>query len=162
MTNKVKIVIAVAGSLLLLMSALWFQYYGGLPPCPLCIWQRWAHLLAVLIGGLALWLHWRVLPWGALIAVLAGCVVAFYHVGVEQGVFEGLASCAGGSLSGRSATDLLDLSSARPAASCNEVPWSLLGISMAGWNGLLSLLVAGMWVLTIASAKHRNNAGGAR
>ena len=158
MTNKLTLLAAVGGSLLLLASALWFQYLGGLPPCPLCIWQRWAHLTAILIGIAAIRFPWRLLPWGALFAVLAGSAVAFYHVGVEQGVFEGLASCAGDSLSGKSAADLLNLSSARPAASCSEVPWSFAGLSMAGWNGLLSLLVAGIWALAIARTGHRNEA----
>ena len=149
--HKPVMIAAVSGSAVLLVAALGFQHFANLPPCPLCIWQRWAHVVAVLFGALALAVGWRMLSASALLAVLAGSAVAFYHVGVEQGMFEGLAGCAGESLSGFSAADLLDLSKASPTPSCNEVTWSFIGVSMAGWNGILSLLLAAMWAISIAS-----------
>ncbi|MCY4543526.1 MAG: disulfide bond formation protein B [Rhodobacteraceae bacterium] len=142
---------AISGSVVLLVAALGFQYLANLPPCPLCIWQRWAHVFAVVFGALALAIGWRLLPVAALLAMLAGCGIAFYHVGVEQGMFEGLEGCAGESLSGQTAVDLLDLSKAVPVAACNEVAWSFVGVSMAGWNGMLSVVLAAMWGLAIVA-----------
>ncbi|NJS40267.1 MAG: disulfide bond formation protein B, partial [Rhodobacteraceae bacterium] len=70
-----------------------------------------------------------------------------FHVGVEQGWWAGLASCTAGSIEGISAADLLNpaVDVAAPVR-CDAIAWSILGISMAGWNMLASLGIAGVWV----------------
>ncbi|MBN2630559.1 MAG: disulfide bond formation protein B [Rhodobacteraceae bacterium] len=155
MTRIQLIGLAAGGSLAVLLAALAFQYIGGLAPCPLCVWQRWPHFAAVVIGGLALTVRapglvraWPVL--GA-IAALGAAGLAGYHFGVEMKWWIGTPSCMGGSISGVSVTDLLNPDvSVAPPVRCDEVAWSFLGLSMAGWNVLASLGFAGLWAWAAA------------
>jgi disulfide bond formation protein DsbB len=138
---------ATLGSAALLGGAFAFQHIGGLAPCALCLWQRWPHAAAILIGATALATGWRGLLWLGALAALATAGTGVFHVGVEQLWWEGLATCTAGSISGISAADLLNPSVdiAAPVR-CDEVPWSLMGISMAGWNVIVSLALALIWV----------------
>lgn len=137
---------AALGSAGLLAGAFAFQYIGGLAPCQLCLWQRWPHASAVVIGALALATGWRGLAWAGAMAALATAGIGAFHVGVEQGWWEGLASCTASSLGGVSTADLLNPAAnvAQPVR-CDAIPWELFGISMAGWNVVLSLGLAGLW-----------------
>ncbi|MFN3972661.1 MAG: disulfide bond formation protein B [Gemmobacter sp.] len=147
------IAVAAGGSAALLLGALAFQYIGGLHPCVLCIWQRWPHLAAVLIGLVALMLPGRVLPLLGAGAALATAGIGAYHAGVEWGWWEGLASCSAGSIAGLSVEDLLNPNVAVGApVRCDAVAWSLAGLSMAAWNVVLSLALAAIWV---AAARQR-------
>jgi disulfide bond formation protein DsbB len=147
-TRNMLILVAAGGSAVLLAGALAFQYLGGLAPCTLCIWQRWPHLAAVVIGAAALALPGRVLPVLGALAALATAGIGGFHVGVEQGWWEGLASCSAGSIAGLSVDDLLNPNVAVAApVRCDEIPWSLAGVSMAGWNMVLSLALAAIWVM---------------
>lgn len=140
--------LALAGSAGLLLGALAFQYIGGMAPCALCIWQRWPHLVALVAGaGLMLPGPWAVL--GAMGTAGSG-VIGVYHTGVERGWWEGPSSCtSGGDLSGLSAQELLDQIMAAPVVRCDEVPWEMLGLSMASWNAVLSFGLAGLWLLSL-------------
>jgi disulfide bond formation protein DsbB len=146
-TRPSLILIATLGSVALLSGAFAFQYIGGLAPCQLCLWQRWPHAAAILIGLVALLTGWRGLAWAGMLAALATAGIAGFHVGVEQAWWQGLATCTAGSIEGISTADLLN-----PAADvaapvrCDQIAWSLFGISMAGWNAILSLGLAGLWV----------------
>lgn len=127
----------------LLAGALGSQYIGGLHPCEMCYWQRWAHYAAVAlaIGSFALRGaadRGRSLVWVAALAMLASGMIGVYHAGVEIGVFEGVTACTA-SISGGSSADVLANIMATPLIRCDEVQWSFLGISMAGWNALLSV-----------------------
>ncbi len=140
-------ILGIAGSTALLAYVLAAQFMQGLDPCPLCIWQRWPHLAAILLGLVAMlarrrWLF--VLPAASL---LIGTAIAGYHVGVEQHWWAGLDSCAGEPLVAMSGTDLLDLSEPVTVTRCDEVVWSFLGLSMAAWNGLVSTGLAIAWML---------------
>lgn len=145
MTRNSLILIAAAGSLALLLGAFTFQALGY-APCQLCLWQRWPHGAAVLIGLAALVTGRAPLVWLGGAAVLASAGVAGFHVGVEQGWWEGLASCSANALAGVEAGDLLSLETDVGApVRCDKVAWSLMGISMAGYNLLASLGLAGVW-----------------
>lgn len=148
MTRNFLILAAAGGSAALLAGALAFQYLGGMAPCALCIWQRWPHLAAVVIGSAALALPGRALPVLGALAALATAGIGGFHVGVEQGWWEGLASCSAGSIAGLSVDDLLNpnVTVAAPVR-CDEIPWSLAGLSMAGWNMALSFALAAIWVM---------------
>jgi disulfide bond formation protein DsbB len=127
----------------LLAGALGSQYIGGLHPCEMCYWQRWPHYAAVAlaIGSFALRGaadRGRSLVWVAALAILASGMIGVYHAGVEIGVFEGVTACTA-SISGGSSADVLANIMATPLIRCDEVQWSFLGISMAGWNALLSV-----------------------
>ncbi|MEO1136906.1 MAG: disulfide bond formation protein B [Pseudomonadota bacterium] len=150
---------AFAVSAALLAGAHLFERIGGLPPCILCLDQREAHWtgLAVAFAGL---LAARVFKskLGATAAVGAAALVyavsaglAFYHTGVEYGYWPGPAICsAGGGLDGVSIDNLAaSLTQPTDAPSCEDVLWSFLGISMAGYNLLAS---AGLFALTLLAA----------
>jgi disulfide bond formation protein DsbB len=147
LTRSQLTLIATLGSTALLAGAFAFQYIGGLAPCALCLWQRWPHAAAILIGAVALATGWRGLLWLGALAALATAGIGGFHVGVEQGWWEGLATCTAGSISGISTADLLNPSAdvAAPVR-CDEIPWSLAGISMAGWNAILSLGLSAFWI----------------
>ena len=134
------------GSVALLLGALAFQYLGGLAPCHLCILQRWPHGIAIALGLLLLaWPH-RFLATLAGLVVLAGAGIAIYHVGVEQGWWAGPTSCTAPAPGGMSSSDLLDQILDTPVVLCDQVAWSLWGISMAGWNAILSVGIAWLWL----------------
>jgi len=135
-----------AGSLAALAAAFAFQHLGGLEPCPLCIWQRWPHLAIALLAVVSLGFRGTAaaVPVGlAGLAALAGAGLAGFHVGVEQQWWAGLEACAGGPPAETVAELRERLLNAAPAR-CDEAAWSFLGLSMAAWNGLLSLALAGM------------------
>lgn len=153
MPRQSLILAAAGGSAALLLGALWFQYAAGLFPCTLCIWQRWPHLAAVLLGLVALRTRGRAVPLLGLLAVLASAAIGGFHVGVEQGWWAGLESCSGPGIGGMSTATLLDPTADAPApVRCDQIAWSLLGISMAGWNVIASL---GLGVLWLAAARRR-------
>jgi disulfide bond formation protein DsbB len=149
-TRSFTILLAAGGSLALLLGAFAFQYLGGLAPCQLCIWQRWPHAAAIVISLPALLLAkgtiGRILPLLGALAALASAAIGAFHVGVEQGWWEGLASCTAGSISGLSTADLLNPDvNVGAVIRCDEIAWSMFGLSMAGWNVVLSALLAMIW-----------------
>ena len=151
MTPRLALLLAGLGSFGLLAGAFAFQHIGGLAPCQMCIWQRWPHAVAIALAVLAL----AILPGlrrplaglGALtMAVSAG--LGLFHAGVEQKWWKGPGGCSGGiDPSGLSTEDLLAQIRATDVVACDEIVWDLFGISMAGWNGLISVGLLGLWVL---------------
>ncbi len=126
----------------LLAGALGSQYIGGLYPCEMCHWQRWGHYAALALALLAYALRGqpdrgRSFVWLAALAILSSGVVGVYHAGVELDIFEGATQCS--SAARGSGADLLKDIMAAPLVRCDEVQFSFLGISMAGWNALLSI-----------------------
>jgi len=75
--------------------------------------------------------------------------IGVYHTGVERGWWEGPASCAAGDVSGMSAEDLLAQIMEAPVVRCDEVPWEMLGLSMASWNAVASFAIAGLWLVSL-------------
>ncbi|UXU73886.1 MULTISPECIES: disulfide bond formation protein B [unclassified Paracoccus (in: a-proteobacteria)] len=152
--------LAAAGSALLLMAALTFQALGY-APCELCILQRWPHLVAVGVGVLVWWLGWRrwLVALG-LLAALTATGLAIYHAGVELKLWLGPQHCSGGvsGLAGMSTQDLMQAINAAPIVRCDDIAWSFLGISMAGWNAICSAALSGLW---LASLRGRSSAAGA-
>ena len=140
------------GSLLLLLAAFAFQYLGGLAPCPLCIWQRWPHAVAVALGVLIVLVPGRGLAGLGPLAMLAGAGIGIYHTGIERGWWAGPASCTAPSPGDLDAGALLDQIMATPLVLCDEVAWSFLGLSMASWNALACLALAALWIRAYASS----------
>ena len=141
-------------------SAVASQVWGGLSPCKLCLYQRVPYAFTILAGSAAATVAVQ-RPRAAaflvnlcLIAFLAGAAIAAYHVGVEQGWWEGSSSCTGVPAGAAQTTDeLRRLLETAPIIRCNEVQWSLLGISMAGYNFFVSLgmaLFAGLSARSLA------------
>ncbi len=144
--------LAAAGSAATLLAALGFQFIGGLAPCPMCIWQRWPHVAAVALGVLAATLGWRALMALGAVAMLIGAGLGVFHVGVEPGWWEGPTTCVSAPIGGLTQQELLAQIMAAPLVRCDEIAWSLMGVSMAGWNALLSLALAGVFALAYASS----------
>lgn len=139
-------VLALAGSAGLLLGALAFEHLGGMAPCALCIWQRWPHLVALLGAGALVVASPMLAFLGAAGAATSGGI-AVYHTGVERGWWSGPSSCSpGADLSGLSAEELLARIMAAPVVRCDQVPWEMLGLSMASWNAVASFLIAGLWL----------------
>ena len=146
------VLIAAAGSAALLLGAWGFQFIGGLAPCKMCIWQRWPHGAAVGAGVLALLTPGMLMPLlGALAAAITGGI-GIYHTGVERGWWDGPDSCTSGDITGLSAQELMDQIMAAPLVRCDEVPWELLGLSMASWNAVVSFGLAAIWILAVRRA----------
>jgi len=146
MTFRALCITAAGGSAALLLGALAFQYLGGLPPCKLCIWQRWPHAIAVLIGLVCVAVPARLLALAGALAAAATAVVGVYHLGVEHRWWEGPNTCTSGSVQGLDPKDLLNQILDAPVVRCDEVLWSFLGLSMAGWNALISLGLVAIWI----------------
>ena len=135
--------IALLLPLALLAGAFGSQYLGGLYPCDMCWWQRYAHMAALVPAALAFTApahssRARMLALLAAVAIATSGVIAVYHAGVELGIFEGFTTCTA-MATGGSTADLLKQITAAPLIRCDQVQWSFLGISMAGWNAILSL-----------------------
>ncbi len=131
-----------AASVLALGTALVSQYWGGLAPCVLCIAQRYPYAIVIGLSGVGFGLarQGRVAPviFGTLaalsaLALLADAGIAVYHVGVEQRWWVGSAGCVGAT--GAATVEAVRAQIlAAPIVRCDQVAWSLFGISMAGYN----------------------------
>lgn len=149
MTQKNWIRLAAGGSAALLLGAFAFQHLGGLAPCKLCIWQRYPHAVAIALGAAALFVPLPALLALGALAALATAAVGLYHVGVEQGWWEGPTSCTSGSIGGVDTNDLFDQIMAAPLIRCDDIAWQFAGLSMAGWNMIISLVLAGFWLMAL-------------
>lgn len=146
MTRQRLMILAAAGSLALLGGAFIFQFVGY-PPCKMCLWQRWPHAVAIVIGLLAIFVPHRLLAvLGALAAATTAGIGAF-HSGVEQGWWEGPTTCTGGGgLDGLSGSDLLSTDGPR-VIMCDVISWQMFGLSMATWNAVFSAVLVGIWIM---------------
>lgn len=142
---------------LTLGGAWFFQLVLGLQPCPLCLEQRYAYYLAVPLAiavavvagrGGPRWLVYAGLLIVAL-AALGNAVLGGYHAGVEWQWWQGPTDCSGPVTNLGSAGDLLSRLDTVKVVRCDEVQWRFLGLSMAGYNVLLSLLIAALALLGI-------------
>jgi len=133
-------------ALALIAGALGFQYLAHLPPCEMCMWQRYPHIAAGIVGvGGFLLLRAKISPESAapgiaiLTALLIGLsgVIGVYHAGVEWHFWPGPSSCTGPAFH---ATGALDLNA--PVVMCDHAAWRLFGLSLAGYNAILSLALA--------------------
>ena len=137
----------------LLGGALGSQYFGGLHPCEMCYWQRWPHGAAVLLAAGAFTApasssRSRTLTLLAALAIAVSGAIGVYHAGVEAGVFQGFTTCtASGAMSFE---DLMKV----PLVRCDQVQWSLFGISLAGFNAIFSLGAAAI-IAMLATRERR-------
>jgi len=132
--------LALAVPVALLAGALGSQYLGGLYPCEMCHWQRWPHYAAVPLALLAIILRDKsagtLLLWLAAAAIFVSGAIGIFHAGVEYGWWEGLTRCA---MSPSGGGDFLADIMATPVISCDQPQWTLFGISLAGFNAIISI-----------------------
>jgi disulfide bond formation protein DsbB len=131
-------------------GAWFFQLVLGIVPCPLCLEQRYAYYLVIPLGLLIALAARGGAPRPLLLAGLAILALASianaglgtYHSGVEWGFWKGPTDCSGPVVNLGSATDLLSRLDTVKVVRCDEVQWRFLGLSLAGYNVLISLLMA--------------------
>ncbi|HSX54415.1 MAG TPA: disulfide bond formation protein B [Sphingomonas sp.] len=122
----------------LIGGALYSQYVGGLFPCEMCMWQRWPHYAAIVLAALSFVTRplRDLLVWLATLGIAISGAIGVFHAGVEYKWWEGLTQCATHFGGGGSALDAIMNA---PLVRCDVAPWHFLGISLAGWNAILSL-----------------------
>jgi disulfide bond formation protein DsbB len=145
MTRKQLIVLATLGSAVLLIGAWAFQYFGY-APCKLCLWQRWPHAGAVVIGLVALAVPVAGLAVLGAIAALMTSGFGLYHTGVERKWWLGPDTCTSGSVENLSAEQLMEQILSAPLIQCDVVAWEFLTLSMASWNMVISLVLCAIWI----------------
>jgi disulfide bond formation protein DsbB len=146
-----------------LAGAWFFQLVLDIRPCPLCLEQRYAYYLAIPLGALVALAAARDAPRGVLLAGLAILALAAlgnaglgaYHAGVEWGLWKGPTECSGPVANLGSAGNLLERLDSVKVIRCDEVQWRFLGLSLAGYNVLLSLLMAAIAGWGIAKSARR-------
>jgi disulfide bond formation protein DsbB len=154
----------IAGLVLLasvfsLATAFLGEHVFGLEPCILCLYERVPYVVAAVLVGAALVLappsRWRGMLLAMAAAVFAlGAAVAFYHVGVEEHWWGSIAACGGELATGLDGEDLRSLSPS-DLKPCDRVDWRLFGLSLAGYNALFSLILAGICAAGVRASTRR-------
>jgi disulfide bond formation protein DsbB len=128
----------------LLLGAYGTQYIGGLYPCEMCWWQRWPHFAAVPLALAGFFignpLTKRVAIALAALAILTSGLIGGYHAGVEYQWWAGLSKCS--TVPTGTAQEVMEQILNTPTIRCDVAPWDLFGISLAGFNFLLSSIGA--------------------
>jgi disulfide bond formation protein DsbB len=128
-----------AGALALILGALGFQYLVHLPPCEMCHWQRWPHIGAAIIGLAIVPFQRnkaRSLAWTVTMLVALSGLIGAYQTGMQHGILPGPGACT------VAHPYVMGSGAPPPEISCNAVTWSLLGLSLAAYNAIFSLLIA--------------------
>ena len=130
--------LALAAPLVLLGGALLSQYVGGLYPCEMCWWQRYAHGAALVLAALAFTApapnpRARTLTALAALGIAVSGAIGAFHAGVEYRWWEGLTRCT--ATGAGSLGDIMSI----PLVRCDQAQWTFHGVSLAGFNAILSL-----------------------
>jgi disulfide bond formation protein DsbB len=124
-------------------GALVFEHVLGYVPCKLCLMQRNPYYIAIPLGLVAALLppHWaRIGLWLLALVFVVSAGFGAYHSGVEWGFFAGPSDCGGGSGAGAgNVGDFLNQLQSTRVVNCTEAAWRFLGLSLAGWNVLISV-----------------------
>jgi disulfide bond formation protein DsbB len=156
--------LAIAGIAVATLAGAWFfQLVLDIKPCPLCLEQRYAYYLAIPLGVLVAFAAAKDAPRGVLVAglgllalaALANAGLGTYHAGVEWKFWEGPTDCTGTIGDLGSAGSLLQRLDTVKVVRCDEVQWRFLGLSLAGYNVLISLLMAAIALAGIARVARR-------
>lgn len=146
--------LALAVPVALLAGAWGSQLIGHLVPCEMCHWQRWPHYAAIPIALLAFIMPGsgskKLLVALAALAIGASGVIGVMHAGVEYHWWPGFTACTA-SLSGATDADVLKSIMNAPIVRCDAPQWQMFGISLAGFNAIISLgsalLILGLLIL---------------
>ena len=141
--------LSVAIPAALLGGAYVAQYGFELPPCEMCWWQRYPHFAALAFGMIS---YFAAPPrvWAALagLAIITSGLIGGFHAGVEYDWWEGITGCS----AVPTGINVMEVGEA-PVIRCDVAPWDLFGISLAGWNFLISCLGGGAIVALAAYKK---------
>lgn len=158
-TARRTLLLLLAASVVTLGSALVSQYGFGLHPCTLCIWQRWPYVGVIALGLLSLLVshngRQRALLLLCSLSLAVGTGIAVYHTGVEYGIFEGLQGCSGELPENATIEEMRRAIMEAASVRCDQPALVVLGISMAGWNALVSgvLTLYGFYSLILLMRK---------
>jgi disulfide bond formation protein DsbB len=141
-----------------ILGAYFFQFVMGLPPCPLCLEQRYAYyisipLAAMILLGLSVGSSRKVLLLALLaiaVAMLWNASLGVYHSGVEWKWWPGPQDCSGTVPNFSTGGSLIDQMNKAKVVRCDEAAWRFLGLSLAGYNVLISLGLAAIAALGAA------------
>ncbi|SFG23790.1 Disulfide bond formation protein DsbB [Novosphingobium sp. CF614] len=149
--------LALAVPTALLGGAYVSQYGFGLHPCEMCWWQRYPHMFAIAFAALAFfWRPVRPLVAMAALGILVSGLIGGFHAGVEYGWWKGLTACTASPFA--AGGDPLEAIMSAPVIRCDVAPWALFGISLAGWNFLIS--TAGALAVFVLLAQGGGQGGG--
>ena len=160
-------IVAAAIAAATILGAYFFEYALGYQPCPLCLTQRIPYYVAIPVAvavaiGARTGASRRLLALGLAVVALAmliGAGLGAYHSGVEWKWWAGPSTCGGPVGGFGSAGSLLQTIEATPVVRCDEAAWRLLGLSLAGYNVLISAAVAAIAIWGAAAAvSDRKNA----
>jgi disulfide bond formation protein DsbB len=150
-----------------LAGAWFFQLVLDIRPCPLCLEQRYAYYLAFPLGVLTAFAAARRAPRHGLmtafavllIAALASAYLGGFHAGVEWKFWPGPSDCSGPLVDLGSAGNLLQRLETEKVIRCDEVQWRFLGLSLAGYNVLISLAMAAiaLWGFVASAKRHASS-----
>jgi disulfide bond formation protein DsbB len=130
-----------------ILTALGFEYLGGYAPCPLCLMERYAYYAGIPLLFVAMALAAERPRVAALIffavalGFLANAGLGVYHAGVEWHFWPGPDTCAAAQALPATPADLLKGLDEARVVRCDEATWRLFGLSFAGWNALISLML---------------------
>ena len=129
-------------SILAIFFALYVEYYLQYKPCKLCLYQRIPYIIAIFISfvGYNYYKNDSILLLVILIFILS-FLISGYHYGIEKNIFEEFSGCATNNIDIKEKTKLLKTLSENIPNSCKDVNFKLFGISLAGINSVLSLLI---------------------
>ena len=141
-------------SLLAIFFALYIEYILGYKPCKLCIYQRIPYIISIFISfvGYNYFKNNKIL-FLIIITFLLSVLISGYHYGVENNIFEEYSGCTSNSLEIIDKTELLN-SLKENVASCKDAIFKLFGMSLAGVNFILSLLIIVYSFLTLLYEKN--------
>lgn len=137
----------------LMTGALVSQHIGGLYPCEMCLWQRQPHIAAIIlaVGAFLPGVKPRVLIALAAGAIATSGIIGVFHAGVEYGWWEGVTACTSTVAEGPGTA--LERILKAPLVRCDQPQWTFAGISLAGYNAIVSLISAAIIVTLLASRK---------
>jgi disulfide bond formation protein DsbB len=157
LTTRMFAGLVLVASAIVLGTALLSQYWGGLAPCELCLMQRWPWAIAIVISlvvvlvGERAGLAWVALLLGLVFAV--SVVMAFYHVGVEQHWLAGPTACTASEGGAMTLEQMKQQILGTAPVLCDRPAWTLVGVSLAGWNLLASLVMTGCCIVAWLQAR---------
>ena len=145
MTNNNIYKISLLASSLMLLSAFYLEYFKGALPCDLCITQRWFHALIITYSLISFFILEKFINVKIFILIvlsftwLASAIAGLYHFGIEMNFWSGPDDCSSNIDFSK---DLLTYLLNKSPIKCDEIMFKILGLSLAGWNALLSFLMS--------------------
>ena len=138
------------------------QYEYGILPCKICIWQRWPHIFNILIALIIISsssIPNYIMVLG-LINMFLAFILALYHYGLEQNLWDNVFSCSGEiKFNDLSTEEILKNLNNTPIKTCEIEAWNFLNLSLTGWNMILTIFISLIWLLLIYYQKrsHESN-----